>query len=142
MRKTLMTVAAAASLAAAVTAPTNAEARCWGCFAGAGFAAGVIGGALIANSAYGYGGYGGYYGGYGGYGYAPASYGYVPAPYAYGGPLIYGYATVPSYGYGYYAAQPYVGYGGYYGGGYRGYYGGVYGARRGYAGRYYARGYR
>jgi hypothetical protein len=64
--------------------------------------------------------------------------------------LIYGYAPVPSYGYGYYAARPYVGYGGYYGGyrgyygngGYRGYSGGLYGARRVYAGRYYARRYR
>ena len=56
--------------AAAIATPKPAEARCLGCWVGAGIAAGVIGGA-IASSAYGYG----YpaYGSYGGY-YAPRRY--------------------------------------------------------------------
>ena len=84
MRKLTMTVAGAACLAAAsVSVPTKAEARCYGCWAGAAIAAGVIGSAIIANNAY---AYGGYYGGYApayGYAYPPAySYGYAPAYYA------------------------------------------------------------
>jgi hypothetical protein len=163
MRTTVMTIVAAASVAgAAVFAPTQAEARCWRCWGGAGFAAGVIGGALIARSAYGYGGYGGYggggyYGGYGGYGgYTPASYGYVQVPVPVRYDLGYfGYA--PAYGVyapRYYAPQPDVGYvsddvgyvsdgGGYGGGGYGGGYGGRYYApRRAFVGRTYARRYR
>jgi hypothetical protein len=167
MRTTVMTIVAAASVAgAAVFAPTQAEARCWRCWGGAGFVAGVIGGALIARSAYGYGGNGyyggyggnGYYGGYGGY--TPASYGYVQVPVRYD--LAYfGYA--PAYGVyapRYYAPQPEVGYvsdgggyisdggnyvsdgggyisdGGGYGGGYRGRY---FAPRRAFVGRTYAR---
>ena len=64
MRKTIMTIAAAASIpAAAIATPKPAEARCLGCWVGAGIAAAVIGGAL-ASRAYGYG-----YPAYG-YGYA------------------------------------------------------------------------
>src|SRR6185436_8344308 len=101
MQKTTTAIVAAASLAAAVIAtPKPAEARCIGCWVGAGIAAAVIGGA-IASNAYGYG-YGGYgypaygYGGYGGYGYPAYSYGYG----GYGG---YGYAGYgyPAYSYGY-----------------------------------------
>ena len=87
MQKTTTAMVAAASLAAAViAAPKPAEARCIGCWVGAGIAAAVIGG-VFASRAYGYGyggyGYGGYgypaygYGGYGGYGYPAYSYGYV-----------------------------------------------------------------
>ncbi len=104
MRKGLMALVVAASvLAATVTTSTKAEARCGGCWIGAGIAASLIGGAIIARSAYGYG----YYGGY-----APAYYGYAyPAPaYYYGGyyPRYYGYRRVyrvPRY---YYAPRRYV----------------------------------
>ena len=72
MRKTIMTIAAAASIpAAAIATPKPAEARCLGCWVGAGIAAAVIGGAL-ASRAYGYG-----YPAYG-YGYAYPAYGYDP----------------------------------------------------------------
>jgi hypothetical protein len=55
MRKTIMTIAAAASIpAAAIATPKPAEARCLGCWVGAGIATGVVGGAL-ASRAYGYG---------------------------------------------------------------------------------------
>jgi hypothetical protein len=98
MRKLTMTVAGAACLAAAsVSIPTKAEARCYGCWAGAAIAAGVIGSAIIANNAYAYGGgyapsYGyGYYGGY-----APAYYGYAPA-YGYAYPPAYSYSYAPAY---------------------------------------------
>jgi hypothetical protein len=127
MRKALLAVIGAASiLAAAIASPTKAEAGCRGCWVGAGIAAGVIGGAIIANNAYGYGyrGYGGY--GYGGYGYGGYGYGgyaptyYAPPSYAYG-PAYYGYVPqyyYPRYGYGYgYGYRS--GYG--YGYGYRGY---------------------
>src|SRR6476620_6959820 len=108
MRKSLLTVIAAASIAAmAIAMPSKAEARCWGCWAGGAFAVGLIGGAIIANSAYGYGypgygygygyGYAPYYGGY----YAPAYYGYAPSYYY--APRYYGYG----YGYGY---RPYRAY--------------------------------
>jgi hypothetical protein len=87
MRKTIMTIAAAASIAAAAIAtPKPAEARCLGCWVGAGIAAAVIGGAL-ASRAYGYGypaygyGYPAYGNGYPAYGYAPYAY----APVYYGG---------------------------------------------------------
>jgi hypothetical protein len=99
MRKGLTALVLAASIfAASVTTSTKAEARCGGCWVGAGIAAGLIGGAIIARSAYGYG----YYGGY-----APVYYGYAyPAPvYYYGGyyPRYYGYRRV-------YRAPRYYGY--------------------------------
>jgi hypothetical protein len=76
MRKTVTTIVAAAGVAAAaVISPQPAEARCIGCWVGAGIAAGIIGGALAS---YGYGyGYG-YGPSYGTYAYAPA-YSYAPA---------------------------------------------------------------
>jgi hypothetical protein len=130
MRKVLTTIAAAASIAAVtVTTPTKVEARCGGCWVGAGIAAAVIGGALAARGGYGY--YGGYgYGGYG-YSYAPTYYSYVdPAPAYYGDyyrPAYYSYAPT-YYAPRYYAPRPYVRYAPYY----RGYYG----ARRAYVGHY------
>jgi hypothetical protein len=59
MKKTIFALATAAVLAAGtLSAPTTAEARCYGCAVGAGVAAGVIGGAIIggaiANSQPGY----------------------------------------------------------------------------------------
>jgi len=56
MKRTIFALATAATLATgAVSAPTPADARCYGCAVGAGVAAGVIGGAIIggaiANSA-------------------------------------------------------------------------------------------
>jgi hypothetical protein len=86
MRKTIMTIAAAASIAAAAIAtPKPAEARCLGCWVGAGIAAAVIGGAL-ASRAYGYG-YPAYGYGYPAYGYGYPAYGYAPYAYA---PVYYG----------------------------------------------------
>jgi len=116
MQKTITAIIAAGSIATAVIAtPKPAEARCIGCWVGAGIAAAVIGGA-IASSAYGGYGYGSYgYGSYGGYGYP--SYGYG----SYGG---YGYPS--SYGYAPYAYAPTYGS-----------YGGYYAPRRYYARRYY-----
>jgi hypothetical protein len=117
MRTKVLAIIAAGTIgAAAVNAPTKADASCYGCWAGAAIAAGIIGGAIIASNAYGYGYYGGYGPYYGGY-YAPAYYGPAPA-----------------YGYGY---RPYRYYGGYYS---RRYYGGPYRAARGYY-RPYARAY-
>ena len=73
MRKTTTAIVAAASIAAtAIATPKPAEARCLGCWIGAGIAAGVIGRAL-ASQAYGYG-----YPAYG-YGYGYPAYGYAPA---------------------------------------------------------------
>ena len=97
MTKTITAIVAAAGIAAVTLAtPKPAEARCWGCWVGAGIAAGIVGGAL-ASSAY---GYGPYYG----YGYAPSySYGYAPS-YGYGyAPAYSGYATP-------YYASPYYSY--------------------------------
>ena len=55
MRRTITALVATASIAAAgIAAPKPAEARCIGCWVGAGIAAAVIGGA-IASSSYGYG---------------------------------------------------------------------------------------
>ena len=89
MRKTITVIAATATIAAAaLVTPKPAEARCWGCWAGAGIAAAVIGGAL-ASRAYGYG-----------YGYPAYGYGYG-AP-AYG----YGYGGYSRAYYGAYAYQP------------------------------------
>jgi hypothetical protein len=86
MRKTLIAVAAAATIAVATVAtPTTADARrgWWGPALGA-FAVGAIVGSAFARPYYG-GYYGGYYPSYSyypayGYGYAPASYGYAYAP--------------------------------------------------------------
>jgi len=114
MRKFLMTITlAACTTTAGIAAPTKAQARCYGCWAGAAVAAGVIGSAIIASRAYGYG----YYGGY-----APAYYGY--APYGYG----YGSYSAPYGGYGYTS----------YNVPYRAYYGGYYAPRRIYHRGYYA----
>jgi hypothetical protein len=83
MRKTTLAIATAIALVGgAMSAPTTADARCYGCAVGAGVAAGIIGGAIIggaiANSRP-------YY-------YAPPPY-YGPPPY-YTGPRVY-YAPPP-----------------------------------------------
>ena len=101
MRKTIMTIAAAAAIpAAAIATPKPAEARCMGCWVGVGIAAGIVGG-VLASRAYGYG-----YPPYG-YGYGYPAYGY--APYAYAPAYYGGYAPL-----GYYArrkCQENLGYG-------------------------------
>ena len=52
MRKTLVALAAAASIgAAALAAPSPAQARCFGCAVGAGVAGGFIAGAIIGSAA-------------------------------------------------------------------------------------------
>jgi hypothetical protein len=61
MKKTIFALATATTLAiGTLSAPTTADARCYGCAVGAGVAAGVIGGAIIggaiANSQPGYSG--------------------------------------------------------------------------------------
>jgi hypothetical protein len=92
MQKTIMAIIAAGSVATAMIAtPKPAEARCIGCWVGAGIAAGVVAGALASRS-YGYG-----YPAYG-YGYGYPAYDYAPYAYA---PRYYG-----SYG-GYYAPRRY-----------------------------------
>jgi hypothetical protein len=111
MRRYLLTLVAATTLAAAILVhPGRAEARCYGCWIGAGVAVGLLAGAAFAAPAYGYG-YGYPYG----YGYyRPAYYG---PPYAYYGPRYYyrpryyGYYG-PRYAYGprYYYARPYYRY--------------------------------
>src|SRR6476661_2294799 len=96
MRRTITALVATASIAAAgIAAPKPAEARCIGCWVGAGIAAAVIGGA-IASSSYGYGyGYPAYSYGYGypaySYAYRPAYYGYAYAPRRYYGRRYYRY---------------------------------------------------
>ena len=82
MLKTLTGIATAGVLAlgAVVAAPQQAEARCVGCWVGAGIVGGAVVGAAIANNRYYYGGPG--YAYYGGPGYA-----YGP-----------GYASYASYG--------------------------------------------
>jgi hypothetical protein len=51
MKKVILAVAAAATLAAAtMTTPTPADARCYGCAVGAGVAGGVIAGAIIGGA--------------------------------------------------------------------------------------------
>ena len=66
MRKTITAIVATVGIAAAALAvPKPAEARCIGCWVGAGVAAAVIGGAVASQA----------YGGYG-YGYPAYSYGY------------------------------------------------------------------
>ena len=110
MRKTLIAVAALAGVAANVTVSTKAEARCYGCWAGAAIAAGLIGSAIVAHRAYGYRirrvrilrrVCGPYYGGY----YAPA-YSYAPTTAAIATPAYY----APSYYYPrrHYGYRPYV----------------------------------
>jgi hypothetical protein len=90
MRKCITAIVAATGIAVVTVAtPKPAEARCRGCWIGAGIAASIIGGALIAASrSYGYGyygypaynGYGQYYG-YPAYGYGEG-YGNACAPFA------------------------------------------------------------
>jgi hypothetical protein len=111
MRRTITALVATSIAAAGIAAPKPAEARCIGCWVGAGIAAAVIGGA-IASSSYGYG-----------YGYPASSYGYGYPAYGYG----YGYpAYSPGYGY---PAYSYA---------YRpAYYGYAYAPRRYYGRRYY-----
>ena len=119
MRRKIMAIIAAAAIAvAAMGTPKPAEARCFGCWAGAGIVAGLIGGAIIASTAY---GYGPYYG-YGYYGYP---YGFAPAYYGYASPYYYG---------AYYAPRVYWG-PHYYG--HRYYYGPRYYVRHYYRHRYY-----
>ena len=51
MKKAILAVAAAATLAAAtMSAPTPADARCYGCGVGAGVAGGLIAGAIIGGA--------------------------------------------------------------------------------------------
>ena len=88
MRKWITSISAAFLIVAAVAMPKPAEARCWGCWAGAGIAAGIIGGAIIASYANAYG-YGAYSYGYPGYGYGYAPYAYAPAHYGYYTPPVY-----------------------------------------------------
>jgi hypothetical protein len=71
MTKTLTAIAAAATLgAAAIATPTTAEARCIGCWVGAGVLGGLAAGAIIGSAAA--------YGPYGPYG---PYYAYGPSPY-------------------------------------------------------------
>jgi len=71
MKKTLIAVAAAATLATATLAtPQPAQARCWGCWVGAGVVAGAILGATAARP---------YYYGPGPYYYGPGPVYYAPA---------------------------------------------------------------
>jgi len=103
MRKTITALVATASIAGAgLATPKPAEARCLGCWIGAGIAAAVIGGAFASRS-YGHGyGYGYGYPAYSyGYGYPAYSYGYGYPAYSYGyGYPAYSYAYAPAY-YGY-----------------------------------------
>jgi hypothetical protein len=97
MRKTLIAVAAAATVAVATVAtPSTAEARrgWWGPAIGA-FAVGAIVGSAFARPYYGgyYGGYYPSYSSYPAYGYSYPSYGYSYAPAYYG----YAYAPRPYY---------------------------------------------
>ena len=118
MRKTLLTLTAVASIVAATVAvPTKAEAGCRNCWwVGGAVAAGLVGGAILANRHYyGYPRYG-YYGYY-----EPAYYpGYYYPRYYYPRAYRYHYAPVyyggyyPRYGYGYYGRRAYYS-GGYYG---------------------------
>ena len=51
MKKTMLALATVATMAAGtLSAPTTADARCYGCAVGAGVAAGVIGGAIIGGA--------------------------------------------------------------------------------------------
>lgn len=102
--KLVTTIAAVGIVGLAAMAPSKAEARCIGCWVGAGVAAGVIGGALLSGAAWGYPGYGYGYPAYG-YAYSPAYYGYGYAP-----SYSYGYAGYPAYGYRYGYRYPSYGY--------------------------------
>ena len=63
MKKTVFALATAATLAiGTLSAPTTADARCYGCAVGAGVAAGVIGGAIIGGAIANSGPGPGYYG--------------------------------------------------------------------------------
>lgn len=94
MRKSTTAIIAAAALVASMTAqPKLAEARCWGCWVGAGVAAGLIGGAVIAGWSHAYTN-GSIYGPYWSYP-AYSEYGYGYAPYGYFAPAYY----VPPPGY-------------------------------------------
>lgn len=112
MRKYLLGVVAAASIAAAVVVhPGRAEARCYGCWIGAGVAVGLLAGAAFAHG-YGYPAYGYGYPAYG-YGYYRPVY-YDSPYYAYGPryyypPRYYGYygPRYRYYGPRYYYARPY-----------------------------------
>src|SRR5262249_8595839 len=51
MKKTLVALAAAATVATAIAAtPTPADARCWGCAVGAGVLGGFVAGAIVGNA--------------------------------------------------------------------------------------------
>ena len=51
MKKTMLALATVATMAVGtMSAPTTADARCYGCAVGAGVAAGVIGGAIIGGA--------------------------------------------------------------------------------------------
>jgi len=81
MKKTLTAIATAATLAvAAVAAPQPAQARCFGCWLGAGVIGGLAAGAIIGSAARPY-----YYAP----GYYYPGYAYGPAPVYYGGPECY-----------------------------------------------------
>jgi hypothetical protein len=96
MRKaTTLLVAAATLSAAAVATSHQAKADCWECWVGGA----VLGGVLVAGTAYASGYYAGSYGPY--YGYAPRTYGYAPVS-------TFGYYSPPYYDYGpdYYRPAP------------------------------------
>jgi hypothetical protein len=105
MRKYLLSVIAAASIAAAVIGyPGRAEARCYGCWIGAGVAVGLLAGAA-------FGGYPAYGYGYPAYGYGYYRPVYYSSPYYAYGPRYYrpryhGYYGPPRY----YYARPYYRY--------------------------------
>jgi hypothetical protein len=111
MRKYLLSVVAAASIVGAVIVhPSRAEARCYGCWIGAGVAVGLLAGAAFGYPAYGYG-YPAYGYGYPAYGYGyyrPAYYG--PPSYAYGPRYYYRSRYYGYYGPRYYYARPYYRY--------------------------------
>jgi hypothetical protein len=50
MNKTVLTLAAATSVAVSLFAAPPAEARCWGCAVGVGVAAGVVAGAVVGSA--------------------------------------------------------------------------------------------
>jgi hypothetical protein len=122
MRKAITAMVTAVAIATSTMAlPKPAEARCWGCWVGAGIAAGLIGGAVIAGASNAYA-YGSVYGpsyaylAYSeyAYGYAPAYYGgyyappaYYPPPAYYAPPIYHGYYHPHYYAHHYYAHRYY-----------------------------------